>query len=484
PSLATLRKSLDTRSGDPESREGQRGLLKNDTIVAPATPLGVGAIGIIRMSGREAISIASRLFRARSGKKVEDFSSFRLYLGNLVDPGKNFPLDEALCVVMRAPRSYTREDVVEFHLHGGPLVLRQVVDLCLREGARMAKPGEFTERAFLNGRLDLLQAEAVAEVVRARSEKALELSLRALKGEWGRKIRTWEERLLSLQAHIQVSCDFPEEPIPDIGAFIREEVLALKRTIEREIEGSERAQVLQEGFLVVITGKPNVGKSSLLNIMVGRERALVTPVPGTTRDAIEEVVLLEGLPIRFVDTAGIRASSDLVEQMGVERTQEYLREADLLIVLFDRSGPLEEEDRDIARITREKPHIVVLNKSDLPPAMPKAEIHRFYPAEDILEISALTGEGKEVLAGKIVEKLQAMIGPEDSLVLMSTHQREKLRRIVHLLAEAGQEIEQGISLDVIGLRVDEMLQEMKRITGEDIDAKLLETIFSRFCLGK
>lgn len=458
--------------------------MRNDTIVAPATPLGVGAIGIVRMSGREAIPIASRLFRARSGKSVLDFISFRFYLGDLVDPEKDLLLDEALCVVMRAPRSYTREDVVEFHLHGGPFLVRRVFDLCLREGARMAKPGEFTERAFLNGRIDLSQAEAVAEIVQAHSEKALELSLRALKGEWGRKVRAWQERLLFLQAHIQVSCDFSDQATLDMETFLQQELPSLKEEVEREIKSAERTQALQDGFLVVIAGKPNVGKSSLLNMMVGKDRAIVTPFPGTTRDAIEEVVLLAGLPIRFVDTAGVRNTSDLLEQMGVAKTQEYLQEADLVIVLFDRSRLLEEEDREIARIARGKPHMVVFNKSDLPPSLSKEEIHRFYPGEEILEISARTGEGREALVESIVQKLQAQIGPEDSLTLMSAHQKEKLRRVAHLLAETQQAAQEGISLDIIGLQVDEILREMKQITGENIDAKLLETIFSRFCLGK
>lgn len=458
--------------------------MENDTIVAPATPLGVGAIGIIRMSGREAISIASRLFRARSGKKVADFSSFRFYLGDLIDPERGILLDEALCVVMRAPRSYTREDVVEFHLHGGPLLVHRVFELCLREGARMAKPGEFTERAFLNGRIDLVQAEAVAAIVRARSEKALELSLRALKGEWGRKVRAWQDKLVLLQAHVQVSCDFLDAPVPDIEGFLLKELSSLREVMEREIKSGERTQVLQDGFLVVIAGKPNVGKSSLLNIMVGKERAIVTPFPGTTRDAIEEIILLEGLPIRFVDTAGVRDSVDFIERAGVEKTQEYLQDADLVIVLFDRSRPLEEDDTRIAHIAGRKPHIVVFNKSDLPPILSKEEIYRFYPGEEIVEISALTGEGKETLVAKITEKLRAQIGPEEHLTLMSAHQRETLKAVIRSLAELEREIEDGVSLDVVGLQLDEILREMKRITGENIDGKLLETIFSHFCLGK
>ncbi|MEN3186875.1 MAG: tRNA uridine-5-carboxymethylaminomethyl(34) synthesis GTPase MnmE [Atribacterota bacterium] len=458
--------------------------MENDTIVAPATPLGIGAIGIVRMSGREAVPIASRLFRARSGKKVEDFSSFRFYLGDLVDPERGFLLDEALCVVMRAPRSYTREDVVEFHLHGGPLLLRKVFELCLREGARMARPGEFTERAFLNGRVDLAQAEAVAEIIRARSEKALELSLRALKGEWGRKVRAWQDTLVLLQAHVQVSCDFLDVPVPNIEGLLLKELSSLREGIEKEIKNGERTQVLQEGFLVVIAGKPNVGKSSFLNVMVGKERAIVTPFPGTTRDAIEEMVLLEGLPIRFVDTAGIRDGVDFIERVGVEKAEEYLKDADLVIVIFDRSRPLEDDDLRIAGIVGAKPHIVVFNKSDLPPVLSKEALGRFYPGEEIIEISALTGEGKETLIRKITERLREQIGPEEDLTLMSAHQRETLKTVVWDIAELEREIQSGLSIDVVGLRLDEILWKIKQVTGENIDEKLLETIFSHFCLGK
>lgn len=458
--------------------------MKNDTIVAPATPWGVGAIGIIRLSGREAIPIASRLFRARSGRKVEEFPAFRFFLGDLWDPVHNTILDEALCVVMRAPHSYTREDVVEFHLHGGPLVLRKVLDLCLQEGARMAKPGEFTERAFLNGRIDLLQAEAVAEIIRAQSEKALALLVRNLKGEWGKKIRSWQERILLLQAHIQASCDFLDVSLPNVEAFVRDSILALRENMAQELEKSYRAQPLQEGFLVVITGKPNVGKSSLLNTILGKERAIVTPFPGTTRDALEEVVILRGFPVRFVDTAGFRDSTDLVERLGVGKTREYLQDADLVIVLFDRSRPLGPEDQEIACIARKKPHLLVFNKSDLPAVLSKEEIHRFYPQEEILGISSLTGEGKELLLERIIQKFQAQVGPEDNLTFMSVYQREKLQVVLRLLVELDVEIEQGIPLDIIGLRLEEILQEMKKVTGENVDAQLLETIFSRFCVGK
>ncbi len=235
---------------------------------------------------------------------------------------------------------------------------------------------------------------------------------------------------------------------------------------------------------MVIAGKPNVGKSSLLNVLLGKERAIVTPFPGTTRDAIEEVVLLEGLPVRFVDTAGLRASNDPVERIGVEKAHEYLNDADLVIVLFDRSSPFEEEDRHIACLVRKKPHLVVLNKSDLPPHLSREDIAPFYPQEEIIEISALTGEGKEILTKKIVTVLQTMLGPEENLTLVSTRQKEELHRVATLLSSLLQDIGAGVPLDIVGLQIDEILTVMKRLTGENIDQKLLEVIFSHFCIGK
>ncbi len=458
--------------------------MKDDTIVAPATPLGVGAIGIVRLSGREAISIASRLFRARSGKRVEEFQNFRMYLGEMIDPRTDRAFDEALCVIMRAPKSYTREDVVEFHLHGGPLVVRKALEACLRTGARLARPGEFTERAFLNGRIDLTQAEAVASIVRASSEKVLELSLCHLAGAFGGKIRAWQERLLLIEAHIEASCDFPDVSLENVEEFVQKELLTLSSDIEEELRKSEQLKPLEEGTLVVIVGKPNVGKSSLLNLLVGKERAIVTPFPGTTRDAIEEFVLLEGLPFRFVDTAGMRKSDDPVEKIGVERARAYLERADYVIAVFDRSRPLEEEDIELAELVRSRPHLVVLNKSDLPSRLSLEELQKLYPKEPILEISALTGEGREILLETVVRYVQDCLGPEEDLSLLTARQKEELRRILKICREALEALEGDVTLDVVSVLLSEALAIMKRLTGENVDEKLLETLFSHFCVGK
>jgi len=456
----------------------------DDTIVAPATPLGVGAIGIVRISGAEAVKIASRLFVPRRKSAVKDFVSHRLYLGDVFNPQTQEIVDEALLVVMRAPHSYTREDVVEFQLHGGPVVVQKVLELLLQEGARLAEPGEFTRRAFLNGRLDLSQAEAVAEIIKARSEKALSLSLRHLKGEWGRKIRSWESRLLNVLALVQAHCDFldQEEELP--LETIDKELTYLVEEIEKELLHSEHLKLMQEGALVAIVGKPNVGKSSLFNAIVGWDRAIVTPFPGTTRDALEENILVDGLLFRLVDTAGMRKGYDPIESIGVQKAEEYFEEADLVIVVLDQSIPLEREDEMLAERVKNKPHFVVLNKSDLPSCLGKGDISRLYPEEEVIEISALQGEGIDKLLKRIGERIKGEMSPEDQAILITARQKEELKKALSFLTEAQSNLKNGISLDILGLDLEQALREMGRILGTQVDKELLDTIFSQFCLGK
>ncbi len=458
----------------------------DDTIVAPATPLGVGAIGIVRMSGRRAIEIATRLFVPRSKSGVENFVSHRLYLGDIRDPQAEEMVDEAFLVVMRAPHSYTREDVVEFQLHGGPVVIQKVLQLVLQEGARMAEPGEFTRRAFVNGRIDLSQAEAVAEIIQARSEKALSLALRSLKGERGRKIRSWQDRLVNIVALIQARCDFldfdNEEELP--LEAIDKELTGLRAEIERELACGDRHRILQEGALVAIVGKPNVGKSSLFNAMVGWERAIVTPFSGTTRDALEENILVDGLLLRLVDTAGMREGRDPVEWMGVQKAQEYFEQADLVIVVLDQSIPLEQEDEWLAEKVKDKPHFVVLNKSDLSSRLEKRDILQLYPGEEILEVSALQGEGIETLLEQVGKRIRAEMSPEDQTILVNARQREELKKVLLSLTCAHHSLKKGASLDVIGLSLEEALREMEGILGTGVSEKVLDVIFSQFCLGK
>lgn len=455
-----------------------------DTIAAIATPSGLGAIGIVRMSGSQAIPIATSIFRPRCEKKLEELRSFRFYLGKIVDPCKNKVLDEAFIVIMRAPRSYTREDVVEFQVHGGPLILRKVLELCLQYGARLARPGEFTLRAFLNGRIDLAQAEAVAQMVQARSEKALSAFYRNLSGQLSQKVKGWQDKLLLCQAYIQAFCDFADAVENSAERLVSKELEILERELAGELQKSKRFAIFQDGILVVIAGKPNVGKSSLFNLICGEERAIVTPIPGTTRDVLEVSLTIDGIPFRFVDTAGFRSSQDLIEKIGLEKAEEFLEKANLVVLVFDMGQPLEGEDFALAEKVAHKRRILVLNKSDLPSRTSKEDLSRLCPGEEILEVSVLHRKGIERFFEALVNAAQLNIDLEENPLLITQRQSEILEQVLKTVQDARKALKQGLSIDVVGILLEEGMQGLRRFTGEDLDQKLLDAIFSNFCVGK
>ncbi|MDI3531194.1 MAG: tRNA modification GTPase [Candidatus Atribacteria bacterium] len=458
--------------------------VSEDTIAAIATPSGMGAIGIVRMSGPRAIPIAASIFKTHCGKRLEELQAFHFYLGRIVDPGSREVLDEAFIVIMRAPRSYTREDVVEFQVHGGPLILRKVLELCLRYGARLARPGEFTLRAFLNGRMDLAQAEAVAQMVQARSEKALSAFYRSLSGQLSQKVKGWQDRLLLCQAYIQAFCDFADAVEDSIEELIWKELETLEKELAEEVQKSERFAIFQNGILVVIAGKPNVGKSSLFNLICGEERAIVTPIPGTTRDVLEVSLTIDGVPFRFVDTAGFRNSQDVIERIGLQKAEEFLEKADLVVLVFDMGQPFGEEDFSLVKKLVHKRRILVLNKSDLSPQISKEDLNKLCPGEEVLEISVLQRKGIEKLFERLVNVAQLNVDLEETPLLVTQRQREILEEALRIVQEARETLKQGLSIDVVGILLEEGLQTLRRFTGEDVDQKLLDAIFSNFCIGK
>jgi len=455
-----------------------------DTIVAAATPLGVGAIGIVKLSGPRSIEIGAHLCHPRSGKEVSKLPNFKMTLCDIYDPKNKMALDEGLIVLMRGPFSYTREDVVEIQVHGGPLIIKKIIQLCLDLGARLAEPGEFTKRAFLRGRLDISQAEAVAELVKAYSEKALMSSYRSLRGLFGEKVSSWQKQLVFVQAYIQAECDYPDVMIDDIHLFISEKLYAILQEIEIQYDRSKRFQVLQKGYLVVICGKPNVGKSSLLNSIIGEGRAIVTQFPGTTRDAIEEIIQIDGYPFRLVDTAGIRESQDYIEKIAIDKAREYLEDAHLIVVIFDRSQELQEEDYRIVELVKKKPHLIALNKSDLNPKLDQSQISQLYPGEEVIEISALYGKGIDVLVQKIVDTVCCKEEIEEDFYAINNRQQKELSRTASYLRNAIQSLQSGYPIDIISLDIDQALRCLKRINGEDIDRDIIDTIFKSFCIGK
>ncbi|MHB1318522.1 MAG: tRNA uridine-5-carboxymethylaminomethyl(34) synthesis GTPase MnmE [Anaerolineae bacterium] len=450
----------------------------DDTIAAIATPLGMGGIGIVRLSGPEALAIARRVFRVHGRAVPVHPASHRLYHGHVVEPDSGRVVDEALLSYMRAPHSYTGEDVVEISVHGGAQPVRETLAVCLAQGARQAREGEFTLRAFLNGRLDLSQAEAVLDVIESRTRRALQVAETQLAGGLSREIRDLRARLLVLLAGIEATIDFPEDVEP---TDIEPELRAVHERLDWLLAEAERGIVYRQGVRTAIVGRPNVGKSSLLNALLRTERAIVTPVPGTTRDTLEEVLNLQGVPLLLVDTAGLADTTDPVERIGVERTRRALAQADLAIVVYDGSVPPDEEDRNVAELAAGTRSVVVLNKVDLGSA---EGYDALIPEAVRVAVSALTGAGLDLLESALLE---ATLGGADTggdPLASNPRHRDLLRRAAASLDDLSSALGRGESLDLLTIDLSEALAALGEITGEQASEELLHTIFSRFCIGK
>ncbi|MFN7170476.1 MAG: tRNA uridine-5-carboxymethylaminomethyl(34) synthesis GTPase MnmE, partial [Candidatus Omnitrophota bacterium] len=465
------------------------------TIAAISTPLGESGIGIVRMSGKEAIKIADRIFLSRDGFKPSQYRSFTIHYGYIIENQKakirnqkfkNLQIiDEVLLTVMREPRTYTKEDIVEINCHGGIVPLRKVLELVLREGARLAQPGEFTLRAFLNGRIDLIQAEAVLDIVKAKTEKALEIACYQLAGKFSQKIRELKERILNVYAELEASIDFPDEEL-DLHnqRFMLKEMEKLTAEIDKLLEGSDKGLIFKEGILVVICGKPNVGKSSLMNLLLKKNRCLVSPIPGTTRDTIEEWANIEGIPLRLIDTAGITAAKNALEEEAIKRTCEYLKLADLVLFMLDGNKKISHDDREIFQTIKDKPKIIIINKIDLPCRLTPAVIKKIFRGR-IFKISCVTGEGIERLCKEIKRFILRgeIIEPEGYLVNNLRH-KEALLKAKNFLEKVKEGMRNGFSPELIILDLKEALGNLKAILGESSSEDILEKIFSQFCIGK
>ncbi len=462
--------------------------MAGDTIAAVATPLGEGGIGIVRLSGSEAVAIADQMFRRKDGKSLAQQPTYTLRYGKVVDPETGRKLDEAIAAIMRAPHSYTAEDVVEIQCHGGVVVVREILGLALKLGARLAEPGEFTKRAFLNGRLDLAQAEAVIDLIQSQTRVGLEVAVDQLEGSLSRRIKEIREGLYDLAVRIEASIDFPEDDLPEVElAQLERGLQAGIKQLEVLLATADDGKILREGLKTVITGKPNVGKSSLLNTLLDENRALVTDIPGTTRDTIEEVVNLQGLALRLVDTAGIRESSDLVERLGVERSLRLIQEADLVLHVLDRSEELTAEDFQILEMTKGRRRLVLINKTDLPPAW---ELEALGAIEaPILEIS-LRKEPEQVVAS-LTQAALGLLGTgainssagSRALITRSRH-KQALQQALKYLRESLGTLQAGLPLDLIAVDLYHALEALGEITGETVRENVLDRIFAEFCIGK
>jgi tRNA modification GTPase len=456
-----------------------------DTIAAISTPVGIGGIGIIRISGPRAVAIVQPLFPSVSS--WENLPSHHLTLGNIIDTIKGSVVNQTLVTYMKAPQTYTREDVIEINCHSGPLVLKKILEMVLGQGARLAEPGEFTMRAFLNGRIDLTQAEGIIELIQAQTDQALEKANKLLQGDLQKLLIDIQEELLSLSAQLEAAIDFPDEELDilDRQEWNRHLQARVLLPLSQLIQAYQDGRPFREGLSLVIVGKPNVGKSSLLNKLLKEERAIVTSIPGTTRDTIEATILLKGLPFCLVDTAGIRRARDEVEEAGIQRTREKVHQAQIVLFLIDTSTHLEEEDRSIFQEIGDKPLLIVLNKTDLPAVVSLEEVEKKFPGWVKLPISARYGEGIETLKENLYELFLRMHVPEALPDLIPTlRQKQIIERMVSALTRAHQLSEQNLSPEFIALDLQRALEELGSLIGITTTEDVLDRVFSRFCIGK
>lgn len=459
-------------------------MYKQDTIAAIATPPGEGSIAVIRMSGGDAERITARIF-FRNRDENNKLQSHRLYHGTVRDPKTARAVDEVLLAIMRQPRSYTGEDVVEIHCHGGAFVTEQMLQLVLSEGARQAQPGEFTKRAFLNGRIDLSQAEAVLDLIRARTDRGAALALDQASGNLSHWVGGLRSELLNLLVQVEAAIDFPDEEIellkrPELAL----EISALTDKILYMSETYEWARLFREGAKVCICGRPNVGKSSLLNALLGEERVIVTPIAGTTRDVIEESISLEGLPVVLWDTAGIRDSTDEIEQIGVRLARDYLEKADARIVVIDGSLPLSAEDTELVVATNGPRALIAINKSDLPESLSEDRLKSLGCPTKYCRVSAKTGEGvselKQALRNLILDK-EIEFSP---VAITNLRQRSALQRTENALRHAAESLREGFAAEFVAVDLNEAREALEEITGLINNEDILDKIFSNFCIGK
>ena len=458
-------------------------MLNKETIAAISTGMSNSGIGIVRISGDDAFQIIDRIYKGK--KKLSEADSHTIHYGFIKDGGET--VDEVLVSVMRAPRTFTGEDTVEINCHGGVYVVQRVLETVLKNGARPAEPGEFTKRAFLNGKMDLSQAEAVIDVITSKNEYALQSSVSQLRGSVKKKIETMRETLLYHTAFIETALDDPEHiSVDGYGETLEKELIPIREELKKLIDSAGNGRIIKEGIQTVILGKPNAGKSSLLNVLSGRERAIVTEIEGTTRDVLEEQIYLNGLNLNMIDTAGIRQTEDVVEKIGVEKAREYAESADLIIYVADASRKLDENDREIAQIIAGKKVVVLLNKSDLEPVLTREELCIFLEDEfPVIEVSAKEEKGIRELEQQLKTMfLNGDLSFNDEVMITNMRQKSALQDAYMSLRKVQESIEDQMPEDFYSIDLMDAYEALGSITGETIGEDLVNEIFSKFCMGK
>ncbi|MDP5874914.1 tRNA uridine-5-carboxymethylaminomethyl(34) synthesis GTPase MnmE [Streptococcus mutans] len=449
-----------------------------DTITAIATPLGEGAIGIVRISGSKALAIIKKIFK---GKNLDDVPSHTINYGHIVENGAI--IDEVMVSVMRAPKTFTREDVIEINTHGGVAVTNEILQLVLRSGARMADPGEFTKRAFLNGRVDLAQAEAVMDLIRAKTDKAMAVAVQQLDGSLSNLINNTRQEILNTLAQVEVNIDYPEyDDVEEMTtALMREKTQEFETLLTNLLKTARRGKILREGLSTAIIGRPNVGKSSLLNNLLREEKAIVTDIEGTTRDVIEEYVNIKGVPLKLIDTAGIRETDDLVEKIGVERSKKALEEADLVLLVLNSAEKLTDQDRTLLEISQNSNRLILLNKTDLPEQIETDQLPEY-----CIKISVIKNQNIDVIEERINKLFfdNAAIVEKDATYLSNARHISLIEKALKSLQAVNDGLELGMPVDLLQVDMTRTWEILGEITGDAAPDELITQLFSQFCLGK
>lgn len=455
-----------------------------DTIAAISTPPGEGAISIVRMSGEEAVSIAQKVF---SGKDLTQAKSHTINYGHIVDPKTHEEIDEVMVSLMLAPKTFTREDVVEINCHGGIVATNRILQLLLVNGARLAEPGEFTKRAFLHGRIDLTQAESVMDLIRAKTDRSMKIALNQLDGNLSHLIDSLRKDILDVLAQVEVNIDYPEyDDVEEMTTkLLKEKTIEIKQRIEQLLKTASQGKIMREGLATALVGRPNVGKSSLLNHLLHEDKAIVTDVAGTTRDVIEEYVNVSGVPLKLIDTAGIRETDDKVEKIGVERSKKAIEQSDLVLLVLNAAESLTKEDLELIRLTNDKKRIIILNKTDLEEKLDRKELAKISGNAPVYATSILKNEGVEALEEAISKLFFNGIENSQSTVMVTNARHiALLKKAQNSLDSVLEGISSGMPVDLVQIDMTEAWNLLGEITGESYEDELLDQLFSQFCLGK